>query len=287
MLKNKTEEKELKQLMRNIGRILNENNYSISYICKLGFQVEKLLKTSLGVDVCVLPVDVELVAKRLGLQVKEKYMNPYFDNLNKPREFFKKIQDISRLPLSRRNDQLIIWKNTYTGLIEKTIYTDILDPLSRRYAIAHGIAQFLFIEGRRLLNEGKNISDSFESCFVMDMCPKSLEEIKVELLSIFLLIPVEQFFTVYEKYISCCGKLDISASPADWISYLAKMVDLSDYYTTCGYQNLRKVAYWIYQAHTADEEMLKEIGMSKAEKRMIKENTKYFNQKMSALCFFA
>ena len=270
----KEEDKELKQLMQDIKRTLSQKEYSISYNCKLGLQVEKLLKKLIGEEL-TLPTDIRLVAKKLGLQVREKNMNLHFNCICGTKEHF-----------NVRVGKFIVRKDVYTDLIEKKICIDILlHPTMKRYAIAYGIAQFLFFESESLLNNNENFNDFYgEDYFAMPMSPKSLNEITLDILAMFLLIPIEPFFMEYAKYVEI--QKDFYMSTENWIEYLAEKVNLSVYHTACGHQNLMKIAYWIYQAHTAvDEAALKKIRMTKREQRNIKENTKYFEEKMVEIMF--
>lgn len=288
----KEEDKELKQLMQDIKRTLSQKEYSISYNCKLGLQVEKLLKKLIGEEL-TLPTDIRLVAKKLGLQVREKNMNLHFncicgtkEHLCRCRTGEQQLLKRKKTPLNVRVGKFIVRKDVYTDLIEKKIYIDILlHPTMKRYTIAYGIAQFLFFESESLLNNNEEFNYFYaEDYFAMPMSPKSLNEITLDILAVFLLIPIEPFFMEYAKYVEI--QKDFYMSTENWIEYLAEKVNLSVYHTACGQQNLMKIAYWIYQAHTAvDEAALKKIRMTKREQRNIKENTKYFEEKMVEMMF--
>lgn len=240
---------------------------SISYYCELGFQAEKLLKTVLGEDGCVMPVDIELLARKLGLQVKDKRLNPYLEQVYySENEVFERGGYAAKVmtPINRRIGQLVIRNDVYTDSTEMIIYTDVaVPPSSKRYAIANEIAHFLVFKGEHLQddeeNENKKFeSDTFESYFIMPMCPKQMEEVILDVFATFLLIPIEQFFREFSKFADNCRRIqDIPISTEEWIRYLSEKAILSDYYTACGYQSLRSVAYWIYQAHEADDDEIK------------------------------
>ena len=81
------------------------------------------------------------------------------------------------------------------------------------------------------------------------MCPADIEEIVADIFAIFLLIPVRYFFVEFLEYVKCrMGEGKIPVTTESWIRYLAEISMIPDYYVAYGYQQLRYVAYWIYQA---------------------------------------
>ena len=295
-MENRTDNEEFRNLIQSIAKNLSDRKKmknSISYYCELGFQAEKLLKTVLGEDGCVMPVDIELLARKLGLQVKDKRLNPYLEQVYySENEVFERGGYAAKVmtPINRRIGQLVIRNDVYTDSTEMIIYTDVaVPPSSKRYAIANEIAHFLVFKGEHLQddeeNENKKFeSDTFESYFIMPMCPKQMEKVILDVFATFLLIPIEQFFREFSKFADNCRRIqDIPISTEEWIRYLSEKAILSDYYTACGYQSLRSVAYWIYQAHEADDDEIKKIGMTKTERKEIKKNTEYFDEKLKEL----
>lgn len=295
-MENRTDNEEFRNLIQSIAKNLSDRKKmknSISYYCELGFQAEKLLKTVLGEEGCVMPVDIELLARKLGLQVKDKRLNPYLEQVYySENEVFERGGYAAKVmtPINRRIGQLVIRNDVYTDSTEMIIYTDVaVPPSSKRYAIANEIAHFLVFKGEHLQddeeNENKKFeSDTFESYFIMPMCPKQMEEVILDVFATFLLIPIEQFFREFSKFADNCRRIqDIPISTEEWIRYLSEKAILSDYYTACGYQSLRSVAYWIYQAHEADDDEIKKIGMTKTERKEIKKNTEYFDEKLKEL----
>ena len=244
-------------------------------------------------SLCVMPVDIELLARKLGLQVKDKRLNPYLEQVYySENEVFESSVYAAKAmtPINRRIGQLVVREDVYTDSTEMIIYTDVaVPPSSKRYAIANEIAHFLVFKGEHPQddeeNENKKFeSDTFESYFIMPMCPKQMQEVILDVFATFLLIPIEQFFREFSKFADSCRRIqDIPISTEEWIRYLSEKAILSDYYTACGYQSLRSVAYWIYQAHEADDDEIKKIGMTKTERKEIKKNTEYFDEKLKEL----
>lgn len=295
-MENRTDNEEFRDLIQSIAKTLSDSKKmknSISYYCELGFQAEKLLKTVLGEDGCVMPIDIELLARKLGLQVKDKRLNPYLEQIyySENEVLENGIYAVKAMtPINRRIGQLVVRKDVYTDSTEMIIYTDVaVPPSSKRYAIANEIAHFLVFEGEHPQDDEANVNkkfecDTFESYFIMPMCPKQMQEITLDVFATFLLIPIEQFFMEFSKFADSCRRIqDIPISTEEWIRYLSEKAILSDYYTACGYQSLRSVAYWIYQAHEADDDEIKKIGMTKTERKEIKKNTEYFDEKLKEL----
>ena len=118
----------------------------------------------------------------------------------------------------------------------------------------------------------------------MPMCPTKSDALVAEIFSIFLLIPMRNFLQELYDYVKYRIKeQSIPISTEEWIKYLSEKTGVSEYYVANGYQYLRSVAYWIYQAHEADDDEIKKIGMTKTERKEIKKNTEYFDEKLKEL----
>lgn len=68
-----------------------------------------------------------------------------------------------------------------------------------------------------------------------------------------------------------------------WVDYLAERSLLSQYYVAFGYQQLRYVAYWIYQAHNPDENG--DIMSVDEREEVINATKDYFDNSMADLLF--
>lgn len=64
---------------------------------------------------------------------------------------------------------------------------------------------------------------------------------------------------------------NIPISTEEWIKYLSEKAGVSEYYVAYGYQYLRSVAYWIYQAWDLKNtpEKLAEINMTEEDQQEI------------------
>ena len=63
------------------------------------------------------------------------------------------------------------------------------------------------------------------------------------------MIPMRNFLQELYDYVKYRIKeQSIPISTEEWIKYLSEKTGVSEYYVANGYQYLRSVAYWIYQA---------------------------------------
>lgn len=172
----------------------------------------------------------------------------------------------------------MIDKDFFTDKKSTTIYLDEAAALSsKRYAIAHEIVHYLM---------HYDMSDYYEDYCIMPMCPKDIEEILADIFAIFLLIPVSLFFDEFQNYVIQRSEAEKTpVTTENWIKHLAERSLLSEYYVAYGYQQLRYVAYWIYQAWYADEEN-EAIQIDEAEREKIKKETaSYFTEELVELLF--
>ena len=230
--------KEISNLMQDIKEFL-KNGFKgeiqeplqlIKYYWEVSRRADQLIRLTLGEN-GRLPVDIELLAQKLGARVV--------------------VEDLNEFPgwksMNRRIGQVEIGNSFFTDEKMRTIFVDKKASFhSKRYAIAHEIAHYIMHYNDR---------DYYEDYFIMPMCPKELDEIVADIFAIFLLIPVRYFFVEFLEYVK--RKMDEGGEPIateQWIRYLAEKSVISDYYVAYGYQQLRYVAYWIYLAWHGDDD---------------------------------
>lgn len=196
---------------------------------KAGKCAEKLIKTVLGEEGCQLPIDIELLAKELGVEVKEADLNSYQD-----------WEEELAIP-NKRIGQLVLRKNSYTNKTEK---------------------------------------ERYENYFIMPMIPLNMEELKIDIFSVFLLIPISQFFKEFKEFVEYSRETQrVPVATEDWLRYLSEKAVLSEFYTACGYQYLRSVGYWIYLGHKGEAEDIKKLGMPIKEQSEIRKRQRIFLMK--------
>lgn len=241
-----------KDLAVKISNLLNTyNNYgSLHYYWLSSYYAEELIKLCFN-DNYSLPINIEDLAKKLGLTIRDRALNTFA-----PDKF-----------LTKDTSQLVIRKDSYTGEVEKTIYIDTSANIqARRNDIARQIAYYLMYYGADRHDELYHIYS------VMPMCPMNSIELAIDIFSAFLLIPISQFFKVFTDYTNYrFYSENMPIATDEWIEFLSNKVGLSSYYTSCAYQYLRNAAYWIYAAY-----YLYDISMSDDDRRIIKKTTPYF-----------
>lgn len=242
---------ERKELLKEISETLKEigqAGHIVKYYWKIGRLAEQLIIQTLGEENCVFPIDIEALVKEFGIEVEDEFMD--------------KFQNTNVRALNRKIGQLVIRKDSYTG--EKSVIIHIdnkVPPSSRRYAIANEFVHYLlhYDEDRY-----------YENYFIMPICPVKMEEIAADIFSVFLLIPMRQFVVEFAQYVEYrVNTQKVPISTEEWMRYLSERAVLSDYYVAYGYQYLRGIGYWVYQAYNAAEEQMKEIAMDEEEKKEI------------------
>ncbi len=266
--------KDLEDLMRDIKRFLKEEFQGeiqkpqplIKYYWEASRKADCLIRTVLGEN-GRFPVDIELLAKRLGAKIEIEDLNEFsgWNNMN------------------RIIGQIQIGNNFFTKEKKKTIYADKAAPTSsKRYAIAHEVAHYIMHYDDR---------DFYEDYCIMPMCPADIEEIVADIFAIFLLIPVRYFFVEFLEYVKYKreeGKIPVTTE--NWIRYLADISMIPDYYVAYGYQQLRYVAYWIYQAWNDGENVWRSSGkqnvMTDEDREQVRSETEdFYTEEMGELLF--
>lgn len=235
---------------------------------KAGQYSEQLIKTVLGEEGCQLPVDIELLANKLGVEVKEADLNSYQD------------LDLKLDIPNKRIGQLVLRKNSYTNEEEKIIYTERMVPLSsKRFAVAYELSHYL-------LHRTETETERYENYFIMPMIPLDMEELMIDIFSVFLLIPISQFFGEFKEFVEYSQKTQrVPIATEDWLRYLSEKAVLSEFYAACAYQYLRNVGYWIYLGHKGNSRDIQKVGMEKEIQEEVKENTRYFDNKIISMLY--
>lgn len=252
-----------------ISNVLSDKKYAkniMQYYWKAGLYSEQLIKVLLGAEGCKMPINIELLANRLGLKVKNADLNDYQD----PEQ---------RLSIpNKRIGQLVLRKNSYTNQEEKIIYTERTAPLpSKRFAVAYELSHYLFLRNSPVSG------DLYESYFIMPMIPLEAKSLVIDIFAIFLLLPISQFFKEFSKFVKYSQSVPIATE--DWIRYLSEKAVLPEFYASCGYQYLQNIGCWIYTGTHGRKEDIRAIGMTQALWKEIQKNTPYFDEEIVNLLF--
>lgn len=241
---------------------LEQSKQFVQYYWEASQKAEALIRVTLGEEGMRLPIDVEAVARALGIAVEEEDLNAF----------------VKENSINKKIGQIVIDEDFFTDKITTTIYVDEnVSISSKRYAVAHEIAHYLIHYDKK---------DFYEDYCIMPMCPKDVEEILVDIFAIFLLIPLSLFFDEFKNYVS--WRMEEKRTPVtteDWIKYLAERSLLSEYYVAYGYQQLRYAAYWIYQAWYNDEKNETVKMDEDSRKKIKKESRSYFTGEVVELLF--
>lgn len=258
---------ELEELMDEISEFLkeltNEKNL-VQYYWELSQKAEHLILFLLGEEAYHFPINIEKMAENMGLTIVEENLSGFSN------------QD----EITKRSGQIIIREDFFTDETSAIIYLDEdISPISKRYVIAYELAHYIMHWKERRYNE--------DYC-IMPLCPIDIEKIVADIFANFLLIPVKLFFQEFYDYVFQRTQQErIPIATEYWIRYLSERSLVPEYYVAYGYQQLRYVGYWIYQAWTSEENMQDHsVTMSAEEKEQIKKATEgYFNEAIMKLLF--
>lgn len=238
----------------------------IKYYWEASLKAERLIREALG-ESERFPIDIELLARKLGAQIVVEDLN----ELNWWRSMNRKI------------GQIQIGENFFTKGKMKTIFVDKAAPVtSKRYVIAHELSHYIIHFDDK---------DYYEDYCIMPMCPADIEEAVTDIFAIFLLIPVRHFFVEFLEYVkNNTDRGEKTVATEHWIRYLAERSMVPEYYVAYGYQQLRYVAYWIYQAWNEEDSVWgksrKQNVMSDEDKKQIRAETgDYYTEEMGDLLF--
>ena len=156
------------------------------------------------------PIDIQLVARTLGFQIKRESLN------ESEMDQFGKILS-----------QVIITEE------ERWIQVDNkIGYKTQQYAIAHSIARFL------LLDQEKG---AYEKSYAIPLMPSEITDVVADKVALFLLLPLDLFKEEFKKYL-----LSIKDYPLDvdeWLSYLSDRSQVNMFNLAIGYQQLKQAAY--------------------------------------------
>lgn len=258
--------REINGLLQELSEYLNDIKNAklfVQYYWEISKRVEKLIEAALGKEGMKLPIDVMALADKMGIDIMEEDLNEFSRN-QRP---------------NKTIGQIDIRKSVVSGKRRCTIYIDEnVAPVSKRYAIAHELIHNII---------HFNADDYYEDYCSMPMCPVHLEEYVADVCAIFLMIPVKLFFQEFTRYIKQKAKDEKTPIATEyWIKYLAERSGLPEYYVAYGYQQLRYVAYWIYQAWEDDDKWAEEVKMTDPDRKKIIDDTKeYFTTEIVELLF--
>lgn len=252
-LDEQKEEQTMGALLDEVSACLSNNSDTkniFQYYWDIGICAEKLLNLCYDEEPVCFPVDITKIADKLGISIEDVDM--------------RNLSNANIVRPNRKVAQISVQTNVFTEEREAIIYTEKYVPASsKRYAITHEIVQYIL---------HKNKSQIYGSYFVMPMCPTSSEELISDLFSIFLLIPIRNFLKEFSEYVERrTTDQDLPISTEEWIKYLSERAGIPEYHAACGYQYLRDIAYWLYEAWESkeDKRKLAEIGMKEEDQENI------------------
>lgn len=230
------EESRIGSLLMDVATILNEalndEGLYVNY-AKIYYAVMKLLKEVSEQNEYQFPIEIKNIYKKLNIEVLKTNLNEFMGD-GDPQKVNRIIGKISIRP-------------DYTSGKSKTsIYVEKnMSPAVTNYALAHELCHYI------LNSERIRYTDDY--C-IMPMLPKLAGELLADAFAIFLLIPFDKFLETFKKYVDDAKiKGSIPINTEEWLNYLGSVAAVPYYYVACAYQQIRHVAYLMYDIHIADE----------------------------------
>lgn len=151
------------------------------------------------------PIDIDMIANEMGLKVE-------YRKLNEGSNQFSRV--LGKIEVNSQKSMITV--------------DNVVSYKTQRYAVAHAIGRFLLKEG--------NILDS---SYAIPLIPQDMEELKADVIALFLLLPKEVFkneFVAYLKKIEDCP-LNVD----EWLEYLSDKSQVTLFNLAIGYQQLKQV----------------------------------------------
>ena len=214
---------ENENIMKNNGELLGKMYLEIA------IKALNIIKKYFGEDY-TFPIDIETIAKNVGIEIIYSPLNG--ENVSRP-----------DVPYHRVVGKTILRKNIIT---QERVISVLVDDQSTKaeqhYAIAHELARFILRTTEQY---------SSEYC-LMTILNTEEDEIEIELLANFLLLPLPLIIKWYYEYI---GNYTIPKQTSEWLQYLSYCTQVPYENVVTGYQNIR---YAACAAHTYMEKNIPE-----------------------------
>lgn len=156
----------------------------------------------------VFPIDMELIAAYLGIDIQKKELN------------LKGTSNLSK--------KLTITTSTKDKGI-RIVVDNTVSYKTQRFAIANGI-------GRYLLNQSNGL---YKNTYAIPLIPQNLEEIAADTIAVFIMMPVSMFKDEFLQYLNKCDKTPVDVD--DWMGHLSDTCQITLFNLAIGYQQMKQV----------------------------------------------
>lgn len=154
------------------------------------------------------PIDIELVAKHLGINVTKESLN-----LDGTSNLSKKL---SIIRYAKAEDASIVVDDTASYKMQ-------------RFAIANCIGSYLLSQPR----------GGYKTAYAIPLIPRSLEEIAADSIAMFLLMPMTLFKEEFLQYLNGRGKHLLDTDR--WLEHLSDTCQIAPFNLAVGYQQMKQV----------------------------------------------
>ncbi len=207
---------------------INEKFEEMAQICnEIAQMAEKLAREShmqFGKKYAF-PIDIELVAKYLGMSIIKEKLNP-----DGAHNLSRKLAIIMSTKVSAKAEDVRI-------VVDNTV-----SYKTQRFAIANCI-------GRYLLNQSRGM---YKNTYAIPLIPQNLEEIAADSIALFLLMPVTLFKEEFLQYLNGCDQHPLDVD--DWLEHLSDTCQITPFNLAIGYQQMKQVLCYQRQAEFAEHD---------------------------------
>ena len=214
-----------------------EHAYRIHNICN------KMLKKYYDKKKMKLPIDIEMVAKKMGIEIE--YSNLNFgieDGID---------QNIAQLRYEEGEKGVI--RKIFVDNSESRKRNLIIEPLSnlKKYAVAYELGKTIFNEDMVVTEKNLFQLNMKSKPYSLPRLSARLENFQYEMCAIFLLLPIELFLEEFCSYLE--GEKQHPVLMGNWIKHLSEKTEIHDYQLINGYQYIKFSAYKYYKENLSRE----------------------------------
>lgn len=244
------QEDEKQEIKENVDE--GNNREKISYhtfeeMAELAYRIHntcyKMLKKYYDKKKMKLPIDIEMVAKKMGIEIE--YSNLNFgieDGID---------QNIAQLRYEKGGKGVI--RKIFVDNSESRKRNLIMEPLSNleKYAVAYELGKTIFNEDMEVTEKNLFQLNMKSKPYSLPRLSARLENFQYEMCAIFLLLPIELFLEEFYSYLE--GEKQHPVLMGNWIKHLSEKTEIPNYQLINGYQYIKFSAYKYYKEKLSTE----------------------------------
>lgn len=188
-----------------------------------------------GEEAIALPIDIEMVAEKLGIEVE-------YENLNFGANDMIDL-NIAQLRYEKDKDGKVNRKI----FVDNSISHKRQGPLSNleKYAVAYELGKTIIGNREQSEDMDVNRANMRSVPYALPKLSARLENFEYEMCAIFLLLPMELFLKAFNSYTEEIKEYPVLMD--NWIKHLSEKAEIPNYQLINGYQYIKFCAYEYYK----------------------------------------